>query len=132
MSVMRFLLRLLINALALVVAAWLVPGIEIVGGPLVYLALAVLFGVVNATLGLVLRVMACPLILLTLGLFTLVINGLMLQLSAWCAAQFGLGVEVTGFWAAFFGALVVSIVSAVLSTFVSGPKRETEEVRQRR
>lgn len=120
---MRFILRLLINAFALVVAAWLVPGIEVVGGPLAYVALALIFGIVNATLGVVLRVMTCPLILLTLGLFTLVINGLMLQLSAWCAGQFGLGVAVTGFWAAFFGALVVSVISALLSVFISGPRR---------
>jgi putative membrane protein len=121
---MRFLLRLAINAIALVVAAWAIPGIDVLGGPLVYVALALIFGVVNATIGLVLRVMTCPLIVLTLGLFTLVINALMFQLSAWCARLFGLGVEVTGFWAAFFGALIVGVTSAVLSLLVPDPRAE--------
>jgi len=121
---MRFLLRALFNALALVVASWLLPGLEVVGGIGTYVILGLLFGLVNATVGSLLKVMTCPLIVLTLGLFTLVINGLMLQLTGWFAQQFGLGFRIEGFWNAFLGALVVSIVSATLSILLGDPKDE--------
>jgi putative membrane protein len=104
----------------------LVPGIVVSGGAGTYLAVALIFGVVNATIGTILKVMTCPLIMLTLGLFTLVINGLMLQLSAWWAQLFGLGFSVSGFWAAFFGALVVSVVSATLSVLVGDTRVKAE------
>jgi putative membrane protein len=126
---MRFLLRTLINAVALVVAAWLLPGIDVVGGIGTYLLLGLIFGLVNATIGAFLKVMTCPLIVLTLGLFTLVINGLMLQLTAWFAQQFGLGLRISGFWSAFFGALVISVVSATLSILL-GAEREKSETRR--
>jgi putative membrane protein len=123
-NAMRFLLRALFNALALVVASWLLPGLEVVGGIGTYVILGLLFGLVNATVGSLLKVMTCPLIVLTLGLFTLVINGLMLQLTGWFAQQFGLGFRIEGFWNAFLGALVVSIVSATLSILLGDPKDE--------
>lgn len=122
---MRFLLRALFNAVALVVASWALPGIEVVGGLGTYVILGLLFGVVNATLGTVLKVMTCPLIVLTLGLFTLVINGLMLQLTGWFAQQFGLGFRIDGFWSAFFGALIVSLVSASLSILLGEPRESS-------
>jgi putative membrane protein len=124
--VLRFFIRLVVNAIALLAAAWLVPGIVVSGGAGTYLAIALIFGVVNATIGTVLKVMTCPLIVLTLGLFTLVINGLMLQWSAWWAQLFGLGFSVSGFWAAFFGALIVSVVSAALSLLVGDAKVEAK------
>jgi putative membrane protein len=124
--VLRFLIRLVATAIALLAAAWLVPGIVVTGGVWTYLAVALIFGVINATIGTVLKVMTCPLIVLTLGLFTLVINGLMLQFSAWWAKLFGLGFSVSGFWAAFFGALIVSVVSAVLSLLVGDTKVEAK------
>lgn len=94
----RFLIRLVATAVALLAAAYFVPGIVIDGGAGTYLLVALIFGVVNATIGTLLKVMTCPLIVLTLGLFTLVINGLMLQFSAWWAQLFGLGFSVSGFW----------------------------------
>ncbi len=118
----RFLIRLVATAVALLAAAYFVPGIVIDGGVGTYLLVALIFGVVNATIGSVLKLLTCPLIMLTLGLFTLVINGLMLQFSAWWAQIFGLGFSVSGFWAAFFGALIVSIVSSVLSLLVGDTK----------
>lgn len=118
----RFLIRLVATAIALLAATWLIPGIVVSGGVGTYLLVALIFGVVNATIGTLLKVMTCPLIMLTLGLFTLVINGLMLQFSAWWAQLFGLGFSVSGFWSAFFGALIVSIVSAVLSLLVGDTK----------
>jgi putative membrane protein len=120
--VIRYLIRLVANAIALLAAAWLIPGIVVSGGAGTYLLVALIFGVVNATIGTLLKVMTCPLIVLTLGLFTLVINGLMLQFSAWWAQLFGLGFSVSGFWAAFFGALIISIVSAALSLLVGDTK----------
>lgn len=118
---MRFVLRLLINAAALWVATRLVPGISATGTPGTFLAVALLFGLLNALVRPLLTMLTCPLLILTLGLFTFVINALILWLTSAAAARFGLGFHVAGFWPAFWGALVVSIVSVLLSVFVSEP-----------
>jgi putative membrane protein len=73
------------------------------------------FGIVNSTLRPLLTILTCPLIVLTLGLFTLVINGLMLLVTGWLSESWNLGLTVSGFWAAFFGGLVVGLVSMGLS-----------------
>ena len=112
---MSFLVRLLINAAALWVATELVPGVSYTGGPLPFLVVALIFGAINATLRPLMKLLTCPLILLTLGLFALIVNGLMLWLTSTIAESLGLGFRVTGFWPAFWGALVVSIVSTLLS-----------------
>ncbi len=114
---MRLLLRILINAAALWVAAYFVHGIH-AGGPGSFLAVAVVFGLVNALVRPVLKLLSCPIIFLTLGLFTLVLNALMLMLTAWVGKQLGIEFAVDTFWAAFLGALIVSIVSTVLSWLV--------------
>ena len=111
---MRLVLRILINGLALWLAARLVPGIE-TGGPLSVLAIALVFGIVNALIRPVMKLLTCPLILLTLGLFTLVINAMMLMLTGWLARLLGIDFRVDGFVPAFLGALIVSIVSLLLS-----------------
>ena len=120
---MRFLIRLLTNAAALWVATRIVPGIQYDGswGPL--FAVALVFGVLNAFVRPVLKLLTLPLLILTLGLFTLVINALMLLLTAWVSGLLDLGFHVTGFGAAFWGALVVSIVSLALSLFVAEQRR---------
>jgi putative membrane protein len=118
---MRFLLRLLINAAALWVATLVVPGISATWTPGTFLAVALLFGLLNALVRPLLTMLTCPLLILTLGLFTFVINALILWLTSAAAARFGLGFHVAGFWPAFWGALVVSIVSVLLSVFVSEP-----------
>ena len=82
--------------------------------------------VINATLRPVLKLLTCPLILLTLGLFALVVNGLMLWLTSYISESLGLGFHVTGFWAAFFGGLVVSIISTLVSLAFKPPKVEVE------
>jgi len=97
---MRFLIRLLVNAAALWVATRLVPGVTFDGGTLPFLGVALVFGVVNAFIRPVMQVLAFPLILVTLGLFLLVVNGLMLWLTSSLSASLGLGFHVTGFWAA--------------------------------
>ncbi len=114
---MRLLLRILINAAALWAAAAFVPGVH-AGGAGSILAVAVVFGLVNALVRPFLKLLSCPIILLTLGLFTLVINALMLMLTAWVGRQFGIDFSVDGFVTAFVGALVVTVVSTILSWLI--------------
>jgi len=121
---MPFLIRLLVNAAALWVATQLVPGVTYAGGPLPLLAVALVFGVVNAILGPVLKILTLPIIILTLGIFALVINGLLLLLTSAVSDALGLGFHVRGFWPAFWGAVVVSIVSTVLSLLIRDAARE--------
>ena len=121
---MTFFIRLLINAAALWVATQIVPGVSYVGGVMPFLAVAFVFGVINATLRPIAKILTFPLILLTFGLFALVVNGLMLWLTSSLSESFGWGFHVTGFWPAFFGALVVSIVSALLSASLNPPEQE--------
>lgn len=120
----RFLLRLLINAVALYVAIRIVPGIHPQAtGWLAILILALIFGVVNAFFGPLLKFLTCPLILLTLGLFTLLINTFLFWLSGRIGDIFGVGFTVDSFWSAFLGSLVVSIVSVALSLFLREDRR---------
>jgi len=120
---MPFLIRLLVNAAALWVATRLVPGVSFDGGALPFLGVALVFGVVNAFIRPVLKLLTFPLILVTLGLFALVVNGLMLWLTSSLSASLGLGFHVSGFWAAFWGAIVVSLTSLVLSLFIRDPSK---------
>ena len=115
---MGFLTRLLVNAAALWVATRIVPGVTYSGDWLSFLVVAVVFGVVNAFIRPVAKILTLPLIILTLGIFALVVNGLMLWLTSSLSSALGLGLHVSGFWAAFWGALVVSIVSTILSMVV--------------
>lgn len=114
---MYFLLRLLINAAALWVAIQLVGGIDHRGSWWSLLLVALVFGVLNAGLRPLLKLLSIPLIIVTLGLFIFVINALMLLLTSWVSGLLDLGFYVDGFWSAFLGGLVVSIVSLVLSLF---------------
>jgi putative membrane protein len=122
-----FLVRLLTNAVALWVATEVVPGVSYSGEWLPFFAVALVFGVINATLRPLLKVLTCPLILLTLGLFALVVNGLMLWLTGSLSQSLGLGFHVNGFWPAFFGGLVVSIVSTLISVAVRPPQLRIED-----
>ena len=120
---MAFLARLLVNAAALWVATRLVPGVTFSGGWMPFLGVALVFGVVNAFIRPVAKILTLPLIIVTLGLFALVVNGLMLWLTSSLSQALGLGFQVSGFWAAFFGALVVSIVSTILTMLTADPMR---------
>jgi len=120
---MRFFVRLIVNAAALWVAAQLVPGVTFAGGWLPFFGVACVFGVVNAFIRPVMKILTLPLIILTLGIFALVVNGLMLWLTSSLSAALGLGFHVSGFGAAFWGALVVSIVSTILSMAVVDSSR---------
>ena len=119
-------LHWLLNAAALWVAAWLLPGLDFQGTLLQLLLVAAVFGIVNSLLRPILTVLTCPLIVVTLGLFTLVINACMLLLTGWLSARWDLGFSVTGFWAAFFGGLVVGLVSVLLSLLLPRPAAPRE------
>jgi putative membrane protein len=119
-----FLARLLVNAAALWVATRVVPGVTFAGGWLPLLAVAVVFGVVNAFIRPVAKILTFPLIIVTLGIFALVVNGLMLWLTSSLSDALGLGFHVGGFWAAFWGAVVVSLVSTILSMLVADASRQ--------
>jgi len=121
---MPFFIRLLVNAAALWVATQLVPGVTYAGGPLPMLAVALVFGVVNAILRPIAIVLTFPILIVTLGLFTFVINGVMLWLTSSLSDALGLAFHVSGFWAAFWGALVVTVVSWALSMLLRDAARE--------
>jgi putative membrane protein len=126
MAVRSLLLHWILNAAALWAAAALIPGLDFTGGLGSLLLVAAVFGIVNSTLRPLLTILTCPLIVLTLGLFTLVINALMLLVTGWLSESWGLGFAVSGFWAAFFGGLVVGLVSTALSmALASGESRDT-------
>jgi putative membrane protein len=119
---MLFLLKLLINAAALWVAIQVVDGIDHRGSWLSLLLVALVFGVLNASVRPLLKLLSLPILILTLGLFIFVINALMLRLTGWVSGLLGIGFYVEGFWAAFLGGLIVSVVSLMLSIFTGARK----------
>lgn len=117
----NLLVRLVVNAAALAVAAWLFDNIRVRGADdtervTTLLIVAAIFGLINAFIKPVLSVLTFPLTILTLGLFIFVINALMLILTSWVAGKVDLGFHVEGFWTAVFGAIVISVVSWALSS----------------
>ncbi|CRK52592.1 conserved membrane hypothetical protein [Rhodococcus sp. RD6.2] len=125
---MSFLLRLVINAIAIWLASEWVTGIDIatkdnVNPVVVILFIALVFTVVNAFVKPIVQLLSLPLLILTLGLFTLVINALMLLLTAWITESTGLGISVDGFWTAVWGALIISLVNIVLTAVFPSAKR---------
>jgi putative membrane protein len=116
---MGLLIRLIVNAIALIAVAYIVPGIHVsgFGGALIA---ALILGIVNAILRPILIVLSLPLELVTLGLFTLVINALLF----WLVGALHVGLTVDGFWPAFLGAIVMAIVSWILSFLTRGMERD--------
>ena len=115
----KLLVRWFISALALVAAAWLVPGIHVGEKAWVaYAGMAVILGLVNAVVKPLLKVLTCPLIVLTLGVFLLVINACMLLLAAKIAQAVGIPFQVDAFVPALLGSVIVSVVTWILSIFV--------------
>ncbi|GAC1572148.1 MAG: phage holin family protein [Candidatus Elarobacter sp.] len=112
---MGFLIRLIVNAAALIAVAYVVPGIHVsgIGGAIIA---ALILGVVNAILRPILVIVSLPLEILTLGLFTLVINALLF----WLVGALHVGLTVDGFWPAFWGAIAMAIVSWLLSLLTRG------------
>lgn len=130
---MRFLIRWLVSSIAVAAAVLLVPGFEATGNVLVAIAAtAVVIGFINATLGLVFKIGAIGCIVMTLGLFNLVINAGLLWVSVWIVNNWlgwlgGTIVVEGGFWPYFWGAIVISIVSGLLSWFVRGDEDTAEQ-----
>ncbi|MEU9980369.1 phage holin family protein [Streptomyces sp. NPDC050856] len=116
---MNFLVKTIANAGALAVAIWLIAGITLTGEStgkkaLSLILVALVFGVVNSLVKPVVKLLTLPLFILTLGLFTLVVNALMLLLTSWLADRLDLNFHVEGFWTAVLGALIIAVVSWVL------------------
>jgi putative membrane protein len=108
-----FLVRWLLNAVAILLAAYLIPGIE-VSGPLAILAAAALLGILNALIRPLLILLTLPINILTLGLFTLIINGLLL----WMVSSLIKGFFIQGFWVAVLGALVISLFNWLINRLI--------------
>ena len=119
---MPFLIRLLVNAVALWVATRVVTGVTYTGSLVPLIGVALVFGVVNAIIRPILKFLTFPFYIFTFGLFALVVNGLMLWLTSSVSAALGLGLHVSGFWPAFWGALVVSLVSTILGILIREPE----------
>jgi putative membrane protein len=125
---MQILWRLLINAAALWAATRLVSGISFDGDWRLLLVVALVFGVLNVAVRPILILLTLPLFILTLGLFTFVLNALMLWLTSAVSDALGLGFHVSGFGAAFLGALVVTVVSFMLSLFVGSGRARAPRI----
>ncbi|MFG1778703.1 phage holin family protein [Micromonospora sp. NPDC049051] len=120
---MGFLIRLAITAVALWITTLIVPGVEVSGrsgadNALTLVVVALIFGVVNAVLKPLIKVFGCVFYLLTLGLFALVVNALLFLLTDWIARALSLPFHVDGFWAAFWGAIVMAVVTWLISVAV--------------
>ena len=116
---MKFLLWVVVNALALAAAAWLLDGISVTGAStedrvITLVLVALIFGVINTVVAPVVKLLSLPFIILTLGLFLLVVNALMLMVTGWISQETGLGFEVDGFWTAVLGAIVITLATWIL------------------
>jgi putative membrane protein len=124
---MRLLIRWVINMAALFVAVSVLPGLHF-DGTLWQLALvAAVFGLVNALLRPILTVLSCPLIVATLGLFTLVLNGILLLVTSWLSERWHLGFRVDGLWPAILGGIVIGLVSLILTLTVGAPAKRVAD-----
>lgn len=129
---MSFLIRLVINAVAIWLTSMWVTGIEITeadtpgGQILIVLVIALVFGLVNAFIKPIVQILSIPFYIITLGLFTLVVNALMLLLTGWLTRFTSWGLEVDGFWTAVWGGLIISVISWLLSLVVPGSRRSAD------
>ena len=124
---MRFLIWVVVNALALAAATGLLPGITLTGATqgdrvVTLVLVALVFGVVNAVVRPVVKLLSFPFIILTLGLLIFVINALMLLLTSWLARQLGLGFHVNGFVTAILGAIIVAVATWILEHLLPGDR----------
>jgi putative membrane protein len=117
------LLKWLINTVAIMLAVKWVPGIVYDGAWWGILIVGLIFGLINTFIRPFVKLFTLPLLILSLGLFTFVINAIMLLLTSWLSGEFSLGFHVEGFKAAFWGALVISLVSLVLSCLIPAEER---------
>jgi putative membrane protein len=120
---MGFVIRLAVNAVALWITTLIVPGINVAGDTttsnvLTLVVVALIFGLINAVLKPIIKVVGCVFYLLTLGLFALVVNALLFLLTDWLAQQLDLPFTIDGFWPAFWGAIVMAIVGWLISLVI--------------
>lgn len=134
-----FIIRLIVNAVALWLTTLIVAGVSVqayedteLATVVTYLLVALVFGVVNGIVGTAVRVVAFPLYILTLGLISLVVNALMLMLAAWVTSLFGFGLQVESFWWGVLGALVLSIISGLLGLVMRPVTRASQSRSSRR
>ncbi len=118
----EFVIKVLTSAAAVAVAAWIFEGIAVIGSStadriITLLFVAAIFAVVNAVIKPIAMIVSLPAIVLTLGLFIFVVNAFLLLLTGWIADQANIGFRVKGFWTAVFGAIVISIVTWIVSSF---------------
>jgi putative membrane protein len=128
---MKVLLRVLVSAAALYLATLVISGIELTAGStesrvLTLIVVALIFGVVNTVLKPIIKVVGCVFYVLTLGLIALVVNALLLWLTSWVAGKLSLPFHITGFWPAFWGAILIGVVSWLLNLLL-GDKRHDPE-----
>lgn len=127
-----WIVRLAVNAVALYAAISIVPGLQ---GSVVdenwvtYVILGLIFGLVNVFIRPILKLVTCPFYILTLGLFSLIVNSILFALTFWIGAQFGVTREIATFWDAFLGALVVSVVSVLLYAVIPDGRPSSSQKR---
>lgn len=128
---MRFIIKLIVGALALWLTTLIVGGIRVVpyedtqlATILTYLLVALVFGLVNSIVGGLVRVVAFPLYVLTLGLISFIVNGLLVLLVAWISGLFGFGLDVDGFWWGVLAAIVLGIINWILGLIVRPVTRD--------
>jgi putative membrane protein len=124
------ILRIMINALSIAAAIKIVDGITFTGEWWKMIIIGIIFGIINALLKPLMMLFTLPLIIFTLGLFTLVVNAVLLILTAKLSGPFNLGLHIDGFWSAFWGAIIVSIVSMLLSWVTGAKKMKIERHRR--
>lgn len=128
----KFLLNIVINAVAIWLTTLIVAGVQVtpyapnngVAMALTYLLVALIFAIVNSVIGTVIKIVAFPLYILTLGLISFLINGLLLLIVGWITSWFGFGLTVDGFWWAVLGALVISIVNWIFQIILRPQRRD--------
>ncbi len=119
---MSFLIRWLVTAIAVAAAVWLVPGIELIGGDSAWVGIAIfalILSLVNISVKPLMQILSLPVTVITLGIFYLIVNTIMLYLAAWLAnGLFGIGFWISGFGSAFLASIVISIVSALVNSLI--------------
>lgn len=119
---MSFIVRWIVTAVAVAAAAWLVPGFTIIGGGAAWAGIAIfalILSLVNISIKPILQVLSLPVTVLTLGIFYLIVNTLLLYIAAWLASGlFGVGFVISSFGSAFVASIVISIVSAIVNSIV--------------
>jgi putative membrane protein len=128
----RFLLRVVINAVAIWLTTFIVGGVHVTPYPpgdtlatvLTYLLIAVIFAIVNGVVGTLIRIVAFPLYILTLGLISFLVNGVLLLLVEWIMSFFGFGLDTDGFWWAVLAAIVISIINAIFALLLRPQLKE--------